>query len=106
MINDWLKENGKEYYFDSNGCMVASEVKKIDGCIYYFNTDGVMKESTESFKGWKKIHGQWYYCPEKGEMYYSGKVGDYYVFNGQMQVDSIVDEKYYVGHDGKMIMSR
>lgn len=102
MINDWLKENGKEYYFDSNGCMVASEVKKIDGCIYYFNTDGVMKESTESFKGWKKIHGQWYYCPEKGEMYYSGKVGDYYVFNGQMQVDSIVDEKYYVGHDGKI----
>ena len=102
MINNWLKENGKEYYFDSNGCMVASEVKKIDGCIYYFNTDGVMKESTESFKGWKKIHGQWYYCPEKGEMYYSGKVGDYYVSNGQMQVDSIVDEKYYVGHDGKI----
>jgi glucan-binding YG repeat protein len=36
----WLKAGGNWYYFDSNGAMLASTTRKIDGKTYTFDANG------------------------------------------------------------------
>lgn len=40
MKTGWLRQNGKQYYFDSNGVMATGN-KTINGHVYKFGTDGV-----------------------------------------------------------------
>ena len=53
--SEWYIENGRYYYFDSEGHM-ATDFMEVDGKIYYFGeTDGRMRT------GWQRIDGTIYY---------------------------------------------
>lgn len=40
--NEWAKVDGKWYYFDNTGYMVANRIKTIDGNVYQFREDGTL----------------------------------------------------------------
>lgn len=85
----WHQYNGFYYYVENHTCVTGW--KKLDGCWFYFNKDGIMHT------GWladgKEANGDviWYYMGDS---------------SGVMQVNSWVDnQNYYVGSDGKMLRS-
>jgi len=86
--DDWIGENGKWYYFGSNGYMVTGW-KQINGKWYYFGSTGVMQT------GWKKISGYWYYFSSQGLMQTGWKKlsGKYYYFrdDGSMETSAYRD---------------
>lgn len=97
--NEWLTDNGKKYYFMSDGCAVTSTSMDIDGVTYSFDSNGALIDTLSDFTGWKKFNGEWYYS-NNGDTNYTGKVGDYYVIDGKMAVNQVVDHTYYVDYNG------
>lgn len=53
--NEWVKENGKWYYYDGSGTMVKSEWVLWKTRWYYLGPDGAM------LTGWQEIEGKTYY---------------------------------------------
>ena len=41
-MSGWIKADGKWYWFDENGVMVAGQNKTIDGKNYTFGNDGIL----------------------------------------------------------------
>lgn len=114
LLKNTLKEiKGKKYYFAWSGAMATSGKQDINGDIYYFDTNGSLVDNLGQFNGWKLFHGEWYYSKD-GNRYYSGKVGNYFVNNGKMVVNSVVNSKgwtyasasdgdnYYVDYNGEI----
>jgi len=64
VINKWVKDSndGKWYWFDGAGMMVANVWYMHNGHWYYLGADGAM------LKGLQGINGKWYYLNENGEM--------------------------------------
>lgn len=58
---DWKKINGCWYYFNSDGYMQTGW-QKCGGCWYYFNNNGVMQT------GWNHVGNCWYYLNSSGVM--------------------------------------
>lgn len=58
----WIRENGKWYYYDSNGEMVKSKWIKYKGGYYYLGANGAM------YTGWRTIDGDRYYFYPEGHM--------------------------------------
>ena len=78
--NDWVRYNGKWYYFGNDGIMVTGW-QKLGNKWYYFNKNGAM--TTE----WKRIDGKWYYFGKNGAMVKGWRRIDgtwYYFANGAM----------------------
>ncbi len=109
----WKEIDGKKYYFAWSGAMATSGTQNINGDIYYFDANGSLVDNLGQFNGWKLFHGEWYYSKD-GDRYYSGKVGNYFVNNGKMIVNSVVNSKgwtyasasdgdnYYVDYNGEI----
>jgi glucan-binding YG repeat protein len=95
----WLKWNGAWYYHDQTGVMKTDWVKW-GGAWYYLNADGSMKT------GWLKWNNDWYYLNQGGDMktgwvYYGGKW--YYLYSsGEMAYNTTV-EGYKVDSSGAWI---
>lgn len=83
----------------SDGCAVTSTSMDIDGVTYSFDSNGALIDTLSDFTGWKKFNGEWYYS-NNGDTNYTGKVGDYYVIDGKMAVNQVVDHTYYVDYNG------
>ena len=78
VTDKWVKEDGKWYYYDSDGVKTTG-LAEIKGKLYYFNSKGVMKTGMRqvgkyyyyfcsdgnAVKGWKKLDGKWYYFAKK-----------------------------------------
>ena len=103
MQSDWLKENGKWYWLNSN-CGAAYGWAKVDGKWYYFNGDNSMRT------GWVKVEGNWYYLSSSGAMVtgWCEVDGKWYYFSkkenalGQMEYNTTIDG-YKLGADGAWI---
>ena len=97
----WSYEDGKWYYYDSNGNRTTGW-QYVGGTWYYMNSDGVM------VTGWQAISNVWYYFNGSGAMYanswlYDG--GKWYYFNGSgaMYANSwlyLGGSWFYLGGDG------
>lgn len=57
----WLKDGGEWYFLGSDGAMVTGWLKD-GGEWYYLGSDGAM------VTGWQKISGSWYYMKSSGAM--------------------------------------
>ena len=101
MKDEWFTENGKTYYFTSAGCIATSKTLTINGAMYSFDANGILQDSLTNFTGWRQFEGVWYYS-KNGETDYTGRVGDYFVVDGKMAVNQIVDDTYYVDYNGKI----
>ena len=58
----WVKDNGKWYYYDTDGKMVKADWIKYANQWYYLGEDGVM------LTGWQEINGKKYYLYADGHM--------------------------------------
>ena len=77
----WKQNNGKWYYYESNGSYVTGW-KTIESKWYYFQSDGAMvtgwiklsniwyyfESSGAMAAGWKQLDGVWYYFESSGAM--------------------------------------
>ena len=76
-VNDWLKDGESWYYFNQDGYMKTGWFQ-YDGIWYYLEENGAAT-------GWKEIDHEWYYFDPTGRMY-----TNYYI-----------DDRYFVGEDGR-----
>ena len=60
--NQFVRKNGKWYYFDERGRLVRGWYTSKAGNRYYFWDDGVVRP------GWQRVDGKLYYFNEKGKM--------------------------------------
>lgn len=54
LVNEWVEQDGKWFYLDENGNMVARDVKNINGTLYAFDISGAMRTSGGANYGGKK----------------------------------------------------
>ena len=104
LYDSFITEGNKKYYVNSNGVMVANEVRMIDGRYYVFNENGVVTQSVAPFNGWKKISNTWYYS-KNGDLNYTGRVGNNFVLNGIMVTNDTVNDNdlyYFVDYEGEI----
>ena len=97
--------NGAEYYFDRNGTMQTGEFV-VNGKLFTINENGVVLSKTTMKNGWTNCQGSWYYY--QNGIAYTGFVGAYYVIDGKMVSNRIVEwkgKRYYVGEDGKYLVN-
>ena len=97
--------NGAEYYFDRNGTMQTGEFV-VNGKLFTTNENGVVLSKTTMKNGWTNCQGSWYYY--QNGIAYTGFVGAYYVIDGKMVSNRIVEwkgKRYYVGEDGKYLVN-
>ena len=71
-VSEWLTDNEKKYYFDSEGWMVTGW-KKLDGNWYLFAGSG------EMLTGWQWTGGKCYYMAASGVMAADTWIEGYYV---------------------------
>lgn len=95
--NCWLRLNGRQVYFDSQGNMVKNGWQKIDNGFYYFDAAGYLV--TE-----KWIDG--YYVNENGTRVKNQRVGDYYVGKNGKKITNRWVKSYYVNSSGKIMKNR
>ena len=88
---EWLNKDGKWYYFDHVGNMVADTKYLIDGKEYNFNASGICTNPGNP----KKISG-WYELEYDKYLYYEDLYYEDYDFN----------EWVYVGSDGKLLIDK
>ena len=87
----------KCYAFDSSAkLMKLSGWQIINGDKYYLNGDGTVLTNT-----WK----DGYYLGYSGEIVTTGQAGDYYLINGEIQKNQLIDSFYY-GSDGKCLKNQ
>ena len=101
-INGLENIDGKQYYFDYNGVMVVNAARYVDDKLCYFDTNGVLVDSIAEFNGAKEFHGITY-INKDGNIDYTGEYGGRYFLNGILAKDCIIDDKYYVDFDGKIL---
>ena len=97
--------NGAEYYFDRNGTMQTGEFV-VNGKLFTTNENGVVLSKTTMKNGWTNCQGSWYFY--QNGIAYTGFVGAYYVIDGKMVSNRIVEwkgKRYYVGEDGKYLVN-
>ena len=96
LYTGFQKINGVQYYFRSNGTMLAEETV-VDSKLIMAESNGAVKGIVLLEDGWSYHDGECYYS-KKGVVY-TGWVGKYYVERGRMQRNtSIYDskaKKYY-----------
>lgn len=128
VVNDWVKVNGKYYYFDSYGSAFCDCIYEINGRLYMFNMDGTMvtegwvkryegtyhvtKSGALSDGDWKSPEGNWYYFSEgimqtgivnaNGTLYLYGQDGVYLGRAKQNGWNKIKDAFYYT-QDGELL---
>ncbi|WP_049962555.1 tetratricopeptide repeat protein [Oribacterium sp. FC2011] len=92
----WFQLKGKWYLFDSNGVMLTG-FREDKGNTYYLRTDGIM------VIGWQDINGKRYYFNDSGAMLKNQWIDNaFYVgADGAMLVDTVTPDGQKVGKDGK-----
>ena len=94
--------DGKSYYFNYFGQMVVNTAQYVGNGLCYFDTNGELVDTVSDFTGTKEFHGLTY-LNKDGDLHYTGEYGGRYFSNGILAKDCIVDGKYYVDFDGKIL---
>ena len=94
--------DGKSYYFDYFGQMVVNTAKYVENGLCYFDTNGQLVDTVVDFTGTKEFHGLTY-LNKDGDFCYTGEYGGRYFSNGIMLQNCIVEDKYYVDFNGKIV---
>ena len=94
--------DGKSYYFNYSGQMVVNTAQYVGNGLCYFDTNGELVDTVSDFTGTKEFHGLTY-LNKDGDLHYTGEYGGRYFSNGILAKDCIVDNKYYVDFDGKIL---
>ena len=94
--------DGKSYYFDYFGQMVVNTAKYVGNGLCYFDTNGQLVDTVVDFTGTKEFHGLTY-LNKDGDFCYTGEYGGRYFSNGIMLQNCIVEDKYYVDFNGKIV---
>ena len=94
--------DGKSYYFNYSGQMVVNTALYVGNGLCYFDTNGELVDTVSDFTGTKEFHGLTY-LNKDGDLHYTGEYGGRYFSNGILAKDCIVDNKYYVDFDGKIL---
>lgn len=92
--------NEVQYYFDEDGVMKTNDVV-VNGKVLMIDESGAVIGTKAIEDGWSQYDGEWYYYQNKKP--YTGWVGTYYIYNGEMCRDSEIlwqDKSYYIGEDG------
>ena len=92
--------NGVDYYFDSMGVMQTGQVIVGDKLLTIDDSGAIVATSAVQ-DGWSYYGNEWYYYQDGKP--YTGWVGDYYVRDGQMSHNTIINwqnKRYYLGKDG------
>ena len=103
----WTEKNGEKYYY-RNGEMLSSQGYKIDGCWYYFGSDGAAYCSQ-----WREKGSDRYYYDADGHMV-SGKgmkIDDYWYYfeAGGAMLRGWRDkgsDRYYYDDEGRMVSGK
>ena len=94
--------DGKSYYFNYSGEMVVNSAKYVGNGLCYFDTNGQLVDTVVDFTGTKEFHGLTY-LNKDGDFCYTGEYGGRYFSNGIMLQNCIVEDKYYVDFNGKIV---
>ena len=94
--------DGKSYYFDYSGQMVVNTAIYVGNGLCYFDTNGQLVDTVVDFTGTKEFHGLTY-LNKDGDFCYTGEYGGRYFSNGIMLQNCIVEDKYYVDFNGKIV---
>ena len=100
--NELTMIGGKSYYFNYSGQMVVNTAQYVGNGLCYFDTNGELVDTVSDFTGTKEFHGLTY-LNKDGDLHYTGEYGGRYFSNGILAKDCIVDGKYYVDFDGKIL---
>ena len=98
----WIKSGSRWWYKHSDGSYTTNGWEKINGTLYYFDSEGWMKT------GWIKEYGKWYYLDDSGAMKTGWCLisGSWYYLNtsGVMQtgLQTIEGQQYYLATSGAM----
>ena len=103
----WEEENGNKYYY-VDGEKITNQGMKIDGCWYYFGSDGAAYCSQ-----WREKDGTLYYYDAEGHMVSNQgmKIDDYWYYFETSGVmlrgwrDKGAD-RYYYDADGRMVSGK
>ena len=98
MQTGWIKLGNTWYYLSGSGAMKTGWLK--EGSTWYY----LNPQSGAMMTGWYLDGTIWYYSYANGAMAYKEWIGDYYVGpSGAMLTNAWVDNRYWVGSDGKWI---
>ncbi|MFR3256140.1 MAG: hypothetical protein ACLTRS_02240 [Lachnospiraceae bacterium] len=89
-----------------NGIRARTGEFVADGKLFTTNESGAVISKKYMENGWSNYQGKWYYY--QNGIAYTGWAGAYYVRNGEMVCNSIVEwkgKRYYVGEDGKYLVN-
>lgn len=106
--NGWYLKKGDWYYINKDSSIVTDEFKEIDGKLYYFEYDGVMKMGDFYIYDSETGTSKRYYADENGKItrndWYQAGVDWYYAdANGQKETNKWIDETYYLNESGAMV---
>ena len=106
--NGWYLKKGDWYYINKDSSIVTDEFKEIDGKLYYFEYDGVMKTGDFSIYDSETGTSKRYYADENGKItrndWYQAGVEWYYAdANGQKETNKWIDGTYYLNELGAMV---
>ncbi len=99
--SQWMMIMGRWYAFDENGYVRTGWFyDEARAHWYYFDSQGEMQT------GWLQLENTWYYLNPEGEMatgWLQANPGEWYYLNpdGTMAVDTVIEEVYVIGSDGK-----
>ncbi|WP_031554934.1 tetratricopeptide repeat protein [Oribacterium sp. FC2011] len=95
-VTGWFQIKGKWYLFDSN-CVMLTGFREDKGNTYYLRPDGIM------VIGWQDIDGKRYFFDDNGAMLKNQWIDNtFYVgADGAMLVDTVTPDGQKVGKDGK-----
>ena len=106
----WNKSSEADiwYYINKDSSIVTDEFKEIDGKLYYFEYDGVMKTGDFSIYDSETGTSKRYYADENGKItrndWYQAGVDWYYAdANGQKETNKWIDGTYYLNELGAMV---
>lgn len=103
--SQWMMIMGCWYAFDENGyARTGWFYDETRAHWYYFDAQGEMQT------GWLQLEHSWYYLNSEGEMvtgWLQANPGEWYYLNpdGTMAVDTVIEEVYQIGGDGKCLTS-
>lgn len=106
--NGWYLKKGDWYYINKDSSIVTDEFKEIDGKLYYFEYDGVMKTGDFAIYDSETGTSKRYYADENGKItrndWYQAGVDWYYAdANGQKETNKWIDGTYYLNELGAMV---
>lgn len=103
---NWVYENGADTQYVFKNCALQIGTFTYNNYVYTTDSSGKVIKETPLPDGWTYDADEANYIYTKNGMDYTGWVGEYYVWYGQMQFNEAVsydDAYYYLGKDGRYV---